>query len=114
MIDGLEKTGVHTSAPPKTTGFTYFTCRDCGERWMLTEDASAARYLSRRRPSPRLRDASQSSASGYERLLGADVDERWRPPSTGIALALQSINQARERVNGANYHRGSNPQLRTG
>jgi hypothetical protein len=50
MIDGLEKTGVHTSAPPNTTGFTYFTCRDCGERWMLTEDTSAARYLSRRRP----------------------------------------------------------------
>ena len=49
MLDGLEKTGLHTSAPPNTIGFTYFTCRDCGERWMMTEDTSASRYLSRRR-----------------------------------------------------------------
>jgi hypothetical protein len=54
MIDGLEKTGGHTSeskGPP--TDFTYFTCRDCGERWMLSEDTGvagpASRYLSRRR-----------------------------------------------------------------
>ena len=49
MIDGLEKTGGHTSEAGAATDYTYFTCRDCGERWMLTEDASAARYLSRRR-----------------------------------------------------------------
>jgi hypothetical protein len=53
MIDGLEQTGVHTSTAPSTTGFTYFTCRDCGERWMMSEDSSvvgpASRYLSRRR-----------------------------------------------------------------
>ena len=54
MIDGLEKTGGHTSetkGPP--TDFTYFTCRDCGERWMMSEDTGvvspASRYLSRRR-----------------------------------------------------------------
>jgi hypothetical protein len=49
MTDGLEKTGVYSSAPKLATDYTYFTCRDCGERWMLTEDTSAARYLSRRR-----------------------------------------------------------------
>ena len=49
MIDGLEKTGAHTSAEKAPTDFTYYTCRDCGERWMLTEDTSPARYLSRRR-----------------------------------------------------------------
>ena len=48
MIDGLEKTGAHKSADKAPTDFTYFTCRDCGERWMLTEDASLAKYLSRR------------------------------------------------------------------
>jgi hypothetical protein len=52
MIDGLEKTGGHTAAAPVTTDYTYFACRDCGEKWMMTEDTSAggpARYLSRRR-----------------------------------------------------------------
>jgi hypothetical protein len=52
MTEGLEKTGVHTAAAPSPTGFTYFVCRDCGQRWMLTEDTSVswpARYLSRRR-----------------------------------------------------------------
>ena len=49
MMDGLEKTGGHTSAAKPPTDFTYYTCRDCGERWMMTEDTSAARYLSRRR-----------------------------------------------------------------
>jgi hypothetical protein len=49
MTDGLEKTGRHTSAPQTSTEYTYFTCRDCGQGWMLTEDSSAARYLSRRR-----------------------------------------------------------------
>jgi len=49
MTDGLEKTGGHTSAAKAPTDYTYFTCRDCGEGWMLTEDSSAARYLSRRR-----------------------------------------------------------------
>ncbi len=49
MMDGLEKTGAHTSAAKPPTDFTYYTCRDCGQRWMLTEDDSAARYLSRRR-----------------------------------------------------------------
>ncbi len=49
MIDGLEKTGVHKSAAKAPTDFTYYTCRDCGEKWMLTEDTSPARYLSRRR-----------------------------------------------------------------
>ena len=49
MIDGLEKTGGHTGPPKAPTDYTYFTCRDCGEGWMLTEDHSAARYLSRRR-----------------------------------------------------------------
>jgi hypothetical protein len=49
MIDGLEKTGAHTGPAKAPADYTYFTCRDCGERWMLTEDHSAARYLSRRR-----------------------------------------------------------------
>ena len=52
MIDGLEKTGGHTAAAPVTTDYTYFACRDCGEKWMMTEDTSGggpARYLSRRR-----------------------------------------------------------------
>jgi hypothetical protein len=52
MTDGLDKTGGHTAAAPVTTDFTYFACRDCGQKWMLTEDTSAAgpaRYLSRRR-----------------------------------------------------------------
>ena len=49
MTDGLEKTGRHTSAAKAPTEYTYFTCRDCGQGWMLTEDSSAARYLSRRR-----------------------------------------------------------------
>jgi hypothetical protein len=53
MMEGLEKTGVHQSAAELPTDFTYFTCRDCGERWMLSEDTSvvgpASRYLSRRR-----------------------------------------------------------------
>jgi hypothetical protein len=51
MVEGLEKTGGHTAAAPVTMDFTYFACRDCGEKWMLTEDTSlmGARYLSRRR-----------------------------------------------------------------
>ena len=49
MTDGLEITGGHSSAAKAPTDYTYFTCRDCGEGWMLTEDSSAARYLSRRR-----------------------------------------------------------------
>jgi hypothetical protein len=52
MVEGLDKTGTHTAASPVPTDFTYFTCRDCGQRWMLTEDTSVswpARYLSRRR-----------------------------------------------------------------
>jgi hypothetical protein len=53
MIEGLDKTGGHTAAAPVLTAFTYFTCRDCGQRWMLSEDPStvgpAGRYLSRRR-----------------------------------------------------------------
>jgi len=52
MVDGLEKTGGHTAAAPVTTDYTYFACRDCGEKWMMTEDTSGggpARYLSRRR-----------------------------------------------------------------
>lgn len=49
MIDGLEKTGAYASEATPATDYTYFTCRDCGQRWMLTEDHSAARYLSRRR-----------------------------------------------------------------
>jgi hypothetical protein len=53
MVDGLEKTGTHQSAVIPPTDFTYFTCRDCGEKWMLSEDTSvvgpASRYLSRRR-----------------------------------------------------------------
>lgn len=53
MIDGLEMTGTHTSTAKAPTEFTYFTCRDCGQRWILTEDTSvpgpASRYLSRRR-----------------------------------------------------------------
>jgi hypothetical protein len=49
MTEGLEKTGVHTSEAKAATDYTYFTCRDCGQGWMLTEDSSAARYLSRRR-----------------------------------------------------------------
>ena len=52
MIDGLEKTGGHTSEAKAATDTTYFTCRDCGQRWMMTEDTSVAgpaRYLSRRR-----------------------------------------------------------------
>ncbi len=49
MIDGLERTGGHTTEAKAPTDFTYYTCRDCGQKWMLTEDASAARYLSRRR-----------------------------------------------------------------
>jgi len=49
MMDGLEKTGGHTTEAKAPTDFTYYTCRDCGQKWMLTEDTSAARYLSRRR-----------------------------------------------------------------
>lgn len=53
MIDGLDKTGGHTAAAPVLTAYTYFACRDCGQRWMLSEDPStvgpAGRYLSRRR-----------------------------------------------------------------
>ena len=52
MIDGLEKTGAHTTPAKAPTDYTYFQCRDCGQQWMLTEDSnfgSAARYLSRRR-----------------------------------------------------------------
>ena len=49
MIDGLEKTGVHSGPVKAPADYTYYTCRDCGERWMLTEDASPVRYLSRRR-----------------------------------------------------------------
>lgn len=52
MIDGLEKTGGHATPAKTATDFTYFACRDCGEKWMLTEDTSVAgpaRYLSRRR-----------------------------------------------------------------
>ena len=53
MIEGLDKTGGHTAAAPVLTAFTYFTCRDCGQRWMLSEDPStvgpAGRDLSRRR-----------------------------------------------------------------
>lgn len=53
MTEGLEKTGGHTSAAKPPTDFTYYTCRDCGQKWMLSEDSSvvgpASRYLSRRR-----------------------------------------------------------------
>jgi hypothetical protein len=52
MIDGLEKTGGHTTPAKASTDYTYFQCRDCGQQWMLTEDSSfggSARYLSRRR-----------------------------------------------------------------
>ena len=49
MMNGLEKTGGHTTEAKAPTDFTYYTCRDCGQKWMMTEDTSAARYLSRRR-----------------------------------------------------------------
>jgi len=51
MIDGLEKTGMHTTAAKAPADYTYFRCRDCGQKWMLTEDSSlgsSARYLIRR------------------------------------------------------------------
>jgi DNA-directed RNA polymerase subunit RPC12/RpoP len=53
MVDGLEQTGSHVSADELPTNYTYFRCRDCGQKWMLSEDTSVrgpARYLTRRRP----------------------------------------------------------------
>jgi len=52
MIDGLEQTGGHASPDGLGTKFAYYTCVDCGQRWMLSEDTSVrgpARLLSRRR-----------------------------------------------------------------
>jgi hypothetical protein len=51
LVDGLEETGSHTTRADLPTDYTYFKCRDCGQKWMLSEDSSVrgpARYLSRR------------------------------------------------------------------
>jgi len=52
MVGGLEKTGGHAASVKAATDYTYFQCRDCGQKWILSEDSSVrgpSRYLSRRR-----------------------------------------------------------------
>ena len=52
MVDGLKKTGGHSSDGAAATDYTYLECDDCGQQWMLKEDRSSghpSRYLSQRR-----------------------------------------------------------------
>jgi predicted RNA-binding Zn-ribbon protein involved in translation (DUF1610 family) len=52
MMDGLERTGSHTTAAKAPAEYTYFKCRECGEEWIFAEDSSvrgSSRNLSRRR-----------------------------------------------------------------
>lgn len=51
MISGLEETGGHGTPDGLGTNHKYFTCRECGQKWMLSEDTSVrgpARLLRRR------------------------------------------------------------------